>query len=50
MAGTLRLQGEQRDRATAEGIWVETRPDHFERHRNQLSAYLTSSGKDDGPV
>lgn len=50
MAGALRLRGEERDRATAHGVWVETRPDHFERHRDQLSAYLTSSGTDDGPV
>lgn len=48
MSGALRLQGEERDRATAQGVWVETRPDHFERHRDQLSAYLTSSGTDDG--
>ena len=48
MSGALRLQGEERDRATAHGVWVETRPDHFERHRDQLSAYLTSSGTDDG--
>jgi len=50
MSGALRLQGEERDRATAHGVWVETRPDHFERHRDQLSAYLTSSGTDDGRV
>ena len=48
MSGALRLQGEERDRATAQGVWVETRPDHFERHRDQLSAYLTSSGTHDG--
>lgn len=37
MHGSLRLEGETQDRATAHGVWVETRPDHFERHRDQLS-------------
>jgi len=38
MAGALRLEDEHQDRATAEGVWVERRPDHFERHRAQMSA------------
>ncbi len=37
MSGTLRLEGETQDRATAEGVWVERRPDHFARHRTQMS-------------
>ena len=37
MSGTLRLEGETQDRATAEGVWVERRTDHFERHRAQMS-------------
>jgi|UniRef100_B0T4Q8 acyl-coenzyme A thioesterase PaaI-like protein len=42
MAGTLRLEGETQDRATAEGVWVERRPDHFERHRAQMSGSASS--------
>lgn len=37
MSGTLRLDGETQDRAAAEGVWVERRLDHFERHRAQIS-------------
>ena len=37
MSGTLRLEDETQDRATAAGIWIERRPDHFERHRAQMS-------------
>ena len=47
MSGALRLQGEERDRATAQGVWVETRPDHFERHRDQLSSFLSNSVTDE---
>jgi len=38
MSGSLRLEGDPLDRATAHGTWVERRPDHFERHRDQLAA------------
>ncbi len=43
MSGTLRLEGETQDRATAEGVWVERRPDHFERHRAQMSGDRSES-------
>lgn len=37
MSGALRLMGEDQDRATAQGTWVERRPDHFDRHRAQIA-------------
>jgi acyl-coenzyme A thioesterase PaaI-like protein len=37
MSGTLRLEGDTQDRAAAQGVWVERRPDHFERHYVQIS-------------
>ena len=43
MSGTLRLQGEDRDRATARGVWVERRPDHFTRHEAQMSEFRDSA-------
>jgi len=43
MSGTLRLDGDPHDRATAQGVWVERRPDHFERHREQISDALSAS-------
>ena len=43
MSGTLRLEGETQDRATAEGVWVERRPDHFERHLAQMSGDRSGS-------
>lgn len=42
MSGVLRLEGDPRDRATAKGVWVERRPDHFERHQAQIADYVTS--------
>lgn len=39
MSGSLRLEGDDRDRATAHGVWVERRPDHFDRHQAQMSGF-----------
>ncbi|CAN5186940.1 PaaI family thioesterase [soil metagenome] len=42
MFGVLRLKGDPHDRATARGVWVERRPDHFDRHQAQVAASLAS--------
>jgi len=42
MSGALRLDGDPRDRATAKGVWVERRPDHFERHQAQIAEYVSA--------
>ncbi|CAN5137732.1 PaaI family thioesterase [soil metagenome] len=42
MSGTMRLEGDTRDRAAAQGVWVERRPDHFERHRDQLAGIVAA--------
>jgi len=43
MSGSLRLEGDDRDRATARGVWVERRPDHFDRHRAQITELKASA-------
>lgn len=43
MSGTLRLEGDDRDRARAHGVWVERRPDHFDRHRAQIAEIEASA-------
>jgi acyl-coenzyme A thioesterase PaaI-like protein len=47
MTGALRLTGDTRDRATARGVWVERRPDHFDRHKAQLLEEPPQKGPDD---
>jgi acyl-coenzyme A thioesterase PaaI-like protein len=42
MSGAMRLEGDTRDRATAHGLWVERRPDHFDRHQAEISASLAN--------
>jgi len=43
MSGSLRLEGDDRDRATARGVWVERRPDHFDRHQAQIADLKAST-------
>jgi len=43
MSGILTLQGDPRPRATAHGIWVERRPDHFDRHQAKIANNLVAS-------
>jgi acyl-coenzyme A thioesterase PaaI-like protein len=42
MSGVLTLAGDPRPRAKAHGVWVERRPDHFERHQAQIADYLAA--------
>lgn len=39
VTGVLRLQGDDLELATAEGVWIERRPDHFDRHESRLAEY-----------
>lgn len=43
MSGVLRLKGDPHDRATARGVWVERRADHFDRHRAQITNAFAGS-------
>lgn len=42
VTGELRLQGDDLELATAEGVWIERRPDHFDRHEHRLAEYRRS--------
>jgi acyl-CoA thioesterase FadM len=42
VTGELRLQGDDLELATAEGVWIERRPDHFDRHELRLAEYRRS--------
>ena len=49
MSAVMRLKGDRRDRATARGVWVERRADHFDRHQAEISAYVaTAAGENPG--
>ena len=39
VSARLRLSGSDVDLATAEGVWVERRPDHFQKHEAALQAH-----------
>lgn len=43
MSAVMRLKGDTRDRATARGVWVERRSDHFDRHRAEISTYVAAA-------
>jgi acyl-coenzyme A thioesterase PaaI-like protein len=38
-SATLRLKGSNADLARGKGLWIERRPDHFERHEEALRAH-----------
>lgn len=47
MFGVMRLEGDPRPRAKAHGVWVERRPDHFERHQAEIANHLAAPGDAD---
>jgi acyl-coenzyme A thioesterase PaaI-like protein len=42
VSGSLQLARGREDLALASGLWVQRRPDHFERHEERLAAYLAN--------